>query len=102
TPTPTNTSSSSGGSTQTPTATATPTRTSTPTATATATPTPRTSLAFNGQRTAFAEAAGAPGLNLTGDWTVEAWFKDTDRDGYAHDYRSIVYKGDGVAQESPY
>jgi hypothetical protein len=60
------------------------------------------SARFNGT-TAFAEAAHAADLNLTGDWTVEAWFRDDDPAGFNHDYREIVMKGDRNANaEAPY
>jgi hypothetical protein len=55
-------------------------------------PTPH-SIRFNGT-TGFAEAAASPDLNLTADWTVEAWFKDEDPNGFNHPNRTIVSKGD--------
>jgi hypothetical protein len=57
------------------------------------------SLALDG--TGYADASGAK-LNLTGNWTVEAWFKDEDVNGFNHDNREIVNKGDHVSAESPY
>lgn len=59
------------------------------------------SLALDG--TGYAEAADNPDLNLTGDWTIEAWFKDEDPNGFNHDFRQLVAKGDdGATAESPY
>ena len=60
------------------------------------------SLQLNGT-TGLAEAAAAPDLNIVGDWTVEAWFKDEDPNGFNHDYRQILMKGDRNANpEAPY
>jgi alpha-tubulin suppressor-like RCC1 family protein len=60
------------------------------------------SIRLNGA-TAFAEAVGTPDLNLTGDWTLEAWFKDEDPRGFNHEYRQILIKGDRDADsEAPY
>jgi hypothetical protein len=60
------------------------------------------SLALNGT-TAYAEAAQAPDLNVTGDWSLEAWFKDEDPNGFDHDFRQILMKGDRNANpEAPY
>src|SRR5438067_8350757 len=53
----------------------------------------RNSLVLNGL-SAFAEAPHHPELNLTADWTVEAWFKDEDPNGFNHDNRTILSKGD--------
>jgi hypothetical protein len=59
------------------------------------------SLALNGTA-AYAEASGAK-LNLTGDWTVEAWFKDEDPNGFDHEFRQLLNKGDRNSDpESPY
>jgi hypothetical protein len=64
-------------------------------------PTPH-SVRFDGS-TGFAEAASSPDLNISGDWTVEAWFKDEDPNGFNHAYRQILSKGDGSANpEAPY
>jgi hypothetical protein len=51
------------------------------------------SLALNGT-TAFAEAPDAAKLNLTGDWTVETWFKDETAGGYNHPFAKLVSKAD--------
>jgi hypothetical protein len=81
----------------------TPTATASATSSATQTPTvlPGKTLALDGS-TGYAEAPNTGTLNLTGNWTVEAWFKETDPVGYAHDFRSLVYKGDGVGGEAPF
>jgi hypothetical protein len=51
----------------------------------------------------YAEAAHAADLNITGDWTVEVWFKDDDPRGFNHDFRQILAKGDRNANaETPY
>jgi len=53
--------------------------------------------------TGYAEAADARDLNLTGDWTVEAWFKDEDPSGFNHDYVNLLNKGDRATNaEAPY
>ena len=60
------------------------------------------SLALNGT-TAFAEAADAPGLNLTADWTMELWFKDESPEGYFHIPRVLLTKGNPlVDRQVPY
>jgi hypothetical protein len=60
------------------------------------------SLALDGA-TGYAEVAASPDLNITGDWTVEAWFKDDDPAGFNHDFRQILMKGDRNANpEAPY
>jgi hypothetical protein len=42
-------------------------------------------------------------LNLLGDWTVEAWFKDESPLGFNHDYTNLINKGDREANaEAPY
>ena len=56
------------------------------------------SIRFNGT-TGFAEAAASPDLNLTGDWTVEAWFKDEDPNGFDHRIAPSVSKGDPASQQ---
>ncbi|SRR6266851_3789478 len=50
------------------------------------------SLQLNGT-TALVEVTPAPDLNLIGDWTVELWLKDTDPNGFLHDYRYLINKG---------
>jgi hypothetical protein len=103
TATPTPTPASAAGSTSTPTRTATSTPTSaatpspTPTNTATSTPGAQSkSLSLDGN-SGYAEVAAGPELNLTNNWTVEAWFKDVDPTGYQHGYRTLIDKGDGSA-----
>src|SRR5262249_16280487 len=59
------------------------------------------SLVLNGT-TAYAEVAPNAVLNRTGDWTVELWLKDEDANGFEHEDRYVLKKGDGVASESPY
>src|SRR5205085_9106346 len=60
------------------------------------------SLALNGS-TAYAEAANAPDLNLTADWTIELWFKDESSEGYFHLPRVLLTKGDPLSdQQVPY
>jgi Concanavalin A-like lectin/glucanases superfamily len=51
---------------------------------------------------AAAEVPPAPQLNLVADWTFELWFKDEDPNGFLHDYRYLLNKGDGQSAESPY
>jgi glucose/arabinose dehydrogenase/PKD repeat protein/endonuclease YncB( thermonuclease family) len=42
-------------------------------------------------------------LNITGDWTLEAWFKDENSAGYNHDFGYIAMKGDSnQSGEAPY
>jgi hypothetical protein len=98
TTTPSPTPVAAAGSTSTPTrsATPTPTRTASPSPTPTNTPhaQPR-SLRLDGS-SAYADVAAGPELNLTSNWTVEAWFKDGDPNGYHHDYRTLIDKGDGI------
>jgi hypothetical protein len=55
------------------------------------------SLALDGV-TGHAEAPNAPKLNLAGDWTIEAWFKDETPDGYDHELTPIVAKMDTTAR----
>ena len=58
------------------------------------------SLAVDG--TGYASAS-ADKLNLTGDWTVEAWFKDETPGGYNHNWTQILGKIDQNASgEAPY
>jgi len=60
------------------------------------------SLSFNGT-TAYAEAPHTPVLNVTSDWTIEAWFKDATAGGYNHNDTFILMKGDSnVDGEAPY
>src|SRR5262249_52970079 len=49
------------------------------------------SLALTGS--GYAEAPHAPDVNLTGDWTLELWFKDEDPNGFDHDYVTLLNKG---------
>jgi hypothetical protein len=52
---------------------------------------------------AAAEAPSSTALNITGDWTVEAWFKDETAGGYNHDTTYIVMKGNtDIGSEAPY
>ncbi len=49
----------------------------------------------------YAEAGVSPDLNLTGDWTIELWFKDDIT--FNHPYTTLLNKGDReAAGESPY
>jgi glucose/arabinose dehydrogenase/PKD repeat protein/endonuclease YncB( thermonuclease family) len=42
-------------------------------------------------------------LNVVGDWTLEAWFKDENSAGYNHDFAYIAMKGDSnQSGEAPY
>src|SRR5262249_40169981 len=51
---------------------------------------------------AYAEAPSASKLNLTGDWTVEAWLKDQTSGGYQHNPTYLLIKGDtNVNGEAP-
>ncbi len=59
------------------------------------------SLVLNG-RDAYAEAPHTAELDLTGDWTVEAWFKDEDPRGYHHPRARIISKGDTGSAEAPF
>ena len=60
------------------------------------------SLAVDGS-TGYAEVPHSADLNITGDWTIESWFKDEDPNGFNHDYRQIVMKGDrDTTAEAPY
>src|SRR5262249_39645957 len=52
---------------------------------------PAFSLALSG--TGNAEAPLAAKLNITGDWTVETWFKDESPSGYNHDFAYLLIKG---------
>ena len=58
-------------------------------------------LSLNGT-TAYAEAPDAPELNVTGSWTVEAWFRDTNPAGFDHPRARILAKGDTAGPEVPY
>ncbi len=52
---------------------------------------------------AYAQARHSPDLNLAGDWTVEAWFKDEDPSGFNHEYVTLLNKGDRDANpEAPF
>jgi hypothetical protein len=106
TATPSPTSGSSAPATRTSTPTATPVQSATPTATNTATTTPpvstqRHSLKLDGS-SAYAEAAARPEMNLTRSWTIETWFKDEAPNGYAHEYRVLIAKGEDAASEVPF
>jgi hypothetical protein len=60
------------------------------------------SLFLNGQSD-FGESVVTADLNITGDWTVEAWFKDESAFGFNHDYQTLLNKGDRDANaEAPY
>jgi probable HAF family extracellular repeat protein len=62
----------------------------------------RHSLRLDGSN-GYAEVASALDLNLTADWTVEAWFKDETAGGYNHDTSYVLAKGDSnVNGEDPY
>ena len=64
--------------------------------------TPR-SLNLTGNNSSYAQALVSPPLNTLGDWTVEAWFKDTNPAGYNHDFAYMVMKGDtNQSGEAPY
>lgn len=59
-------------------------------------------MLFDGS-TGFVSAPHAPELNTTGDWTVEAWFRDETPGGYNHPRTRILTKGDTTANpEVPY
>jgi hypothetical protein len=92
-----------GGASPTATPTAPPTATPAATATATATATPaRGALSLNGSG-AYAEVAPAAELNVTGNWTVETWFRDDTPGGFDHPAAYLVAKGDPSADaEVPY
>ncbi len=107
---PTNTPTPTAPPTSTPSPTPTQTQVSTPTATATSTstsvtmPTPgsaQRSLHLDGT-TGYAEVRNSNDLNLTRDWTIEAWFKDDDSRGFSHPYHEILNKGDVDASNVPY
>jgi hypothetical protein len=52
---------------------------------------------------AYAEAPNAAKLNITGDWTVEAWFKDQTAGGYNHAPGYLLIKGDtNINSEAAY
>src|SRR5207247_1341827 len=59
------------------------------------------SLRLNGG-TSYAEVLDKPWLNVTADWTVEAWFKDENPNGYNHPRQRILTKGDTAGPEVPY
>jgi hypothetical protein len=60
------------------------------------------SLSLNGD-TAYAEAPNASEVNVTNDWTIEAWFKDESSGGYFHFPRTIISKGDTITdREVPF
>lgn len=63
---------------------------------------PASSLALDGS-SGYAQAPHASELNPTGDWTIEAWFKDETPGGYNHPRARILTKGDAsVNGEIPY
>jgi concanavalin A-like lectin/glucanase superfamily protein len=101
TATPTATPGASPSPSATPTAPSTPTASATATATATATPASG-ALSLNGS-SAYAEVAAAAELNVTGNWTVETWFRDDKPGGYNHPVAYLVAKGDPASDaEVPY
>lgn len=60
------------------------------------------SLALNGSTGAAAVPASAD-LNLTGDWTIEAWFREESPTGFNHEFVGLIYKGDrDLDAEAPY
>jgi hypothetical protein len=59
------------------------------------------SASFNGAN-GYAEAPSSANLNITGNWTVETWFKDEDPKGFNHDTRQIIVKGPDGGPEAPY
>jgi YD repeat-containing protein len=60
------------------------------------------SLSVSGASPSFAESPASADLNLTGNWTVEFWLRDEDPNGFDHEFRYLINKGDGVAAESPF
>jgi hypothetical protein len=65
-------------------------------------PSTKHSLALDGS-TGYAEAPNAAKLNVTGDWTVETWFKDETPGGYNHPFTKLVAKADrNVTGETTY
>jgi glucose/arabinose dehydrogenase/endonuclease YncB( thermonuclease family) len=65
--------------------------------------TPATPRSVSLSGTQYAETLVSPPLNVLGDWTVEAWFKDENPAGYNHDNAYIVMKGDtNQSGEAPY
>lgn len=104
TPSPSTTATNTPALVVSPSATAPETPTSTPvtpsSVTSTATPSPTVStplvpgsLSFNGS-TAYAEAPDNGALNITGDWTIELWFKDETPGGFNHPRTRMISKGD--------
>jgi glucose/arabinose dehydrogenase/endonuclease YncB( thermonuclease family) len=73
------------------------------TATFNVTAIPNRSVSFNGAG-AYAQSLAHPPLNITGDWTVEAWFKDEDpSNSYHHGDAFMFIKGDSNQDgEAPY
>jgi hypothetical protein len=60
------------------------------------------SLLLNGTN-GYAAAPHTADLNITGNWTVEGWFRDMDPNGFNHEPRQIINKGDrNTNAESPY
>ena len=73
------------------------------TATFNVTAIPNRSVSLNGS-TGYAQSLAQPPLNITGDWTVEAWFKDENpANSYHHGDSFILIKGDTNQDgEAPY
>jgi hypothetical protein len=71
------------------------------TLTQTVTPGVNHSVSFNGVN-GYVEVPPAPDLNITGNWTVETWFKDDDPNGFNHPLRELVMKGEEANPEAPY
>jgi hypothetical protein len=59
------------------------------------------SLQLNGT-SAYGEVPTSPELSPAEDWTIEFWFKDDDPNGFDHEFRYLLNKGDGVGPEAPY
>jgi len=54
------------------------------------------SLRFDGS-SGYADVATAADLNITADWTIEAWFRDDDPNGFNHPRRTNLSNGDTAA-----
>ncbi|MBA2451079.1 MAG: PQQ-dependent sugar dehydrogenase [Chloroflexi bacterium] len=60
------------------------------------------SLSLDGSA-AYADAPHHPDLNVTGDWTIELWFKDETPGGFNHPIRHLLTKGrSGDTVDVPY
>ena len=60
------------------------------------------SLSLDGS-TAYADTSHHPELNVTGDWTVELWFKDETPGGFNHAAKHLLTKGrSGDTVDVPY